>query len=152
MNQMAETIADLLLLEAVSLDLDARDVGEAIVAVAAPLARNGAVADFGAFCESVLEREKISPTSIGYGIAFPHARTDDVRKIVVAAGRFAQGVDFPGAAEPIRLVFVIGTPLRMVREYLGLLGSLAKALKDPGVRERLLGAASAGEFVEALRP
>jgi mannitol/fructose-specific phosphotransferase system IIA component (Ntr-type) len=149
---MRSAVADLLRPDHVTLDVEASDARAAILAAAAPLVRHPAVTDFAAFCQDVLERETISSTAIGFGVAFPHARGHHVQEIVMAAGRTAEGVLFPGAGEPVRLIFVIGTPLGMVREYLALLGSLAKVLKDPDVRRRLLGAASAGEFLEALRP
>lgn len=150
--RMTNAVSDLLRADHVTLGLKAREASGAILAAAAPLAENLAVTDFAAFCQAVLERETISSTAMGFGVAFPHARVDHVQEIVMAAGRSEEGVLFPGAAEPVRLIFVIGTPVGMVREYLGLLGSLAKMLKSPAVRQRLLSAATGDQFLEALRP
>ena len=149
---MQNAVSALLKPDHVTLDVEASEAETAILDVAAPLATNLAVADFAAFCQAVLEREKISSTAVGFGVAFPHARTNHVREIVMAAGRSAEGVIFPGASEPVRVIFVIGTPLGLVRDHLALLGGLAKVLKDPAVRQRLLSAMSAEEFLEALQP
>ena len=42
----------------------------------------------------MLEREKLSTTALGHGVAFPHARTTLVTEIVVAVGRSREGVLF----------------------------------------------------------
>jgi mannitol/fructose-specific phosphotransferase system IIA component (Ntr-type) len=44
--------------------------------------------------KAVLEREKLVTTGVGYGIAFPHAKTRAVKGIVIAFGRKNEGVDF----------------------------------------------------------
>jgi mannitol/fructose-specific phosphotransferase system IIA component (Ntr-type) len=147
---MANALSELLRPENVTLDLPPSEADAAILAAAAPLALRPAVTNFGAFCQALLEREKTSSTAIGLGVAFPHARMNHVTEIVMAAGRCSEGVAFPGADEPVRLIFVIGTPLGMVREYLKLLGGLAKVLKRAELRQRLLRAATAAEFVHAL--
>jgi mannitol/fructose-specific phosphotransferase system IIA component (Ntr-type) len=150
-HSMATTVLDLLTPDLLTLDLRASTAGDAIGA-AAPLARNPAVSDFAAFCAAVLAREEISPTAVGYGVAFPHARVNHVRQIVIAAGRSSEGIAFAGSLQRVHLILVIGTPLDMVREYLALLGGLAKLLKNIRVRERLMDAATADEFLAALRP
>jgi mannitol/fructose-specific phosphotransferase system IIA component (Ntr-type) len=148
---MAVSILDLLTPESLVLDLRGVTVGEAICDVAASLERNGGMVDFPAFRAAVLAREEISSTAAGYGVAFPHGRGDYVRQIVIAAGRSSEGIEFPGSLERVHLIFVIGTPPDLVREYLALLGGLAKLLKNAGVRERLMTAANAAEFFAVLR-
>jgi mannitol/fructose-specific phosphotransferase system IIA component (Ntr-type) len=148
---MAPSLLDLLTPDLVTLDFAAANAADAIRATAAPLAGNPAVSDFNAFCSAVLAREEMSPTAAGHGVAFPHARGNYVSEIVVAAGRSRDGVPFGASGEQVHFVFIIGTPLDKVRDYLTLLSGLARLLKDSAVRERLLSASTPEALLKALR-
>ena len=45
------------------------------------------VANYAGFYDELLARDRLDTTSLGNGIALPHARTDHVRRIVMAVGR-----------------------------------------------------------------
>ena len=51
------------------------------------------------FFELVMEREGKSSTVANGGVAFPHARTDLVERILLGIGRSKGGVTFPGHAD-----------------------------------------------------
>ena len=147
---MPITISSLLRPELVELNLTAGSMDEAISATAGLLAQRGEVLDFTRFCDELLMREKLCTTAIGNGVAFPHARSDSVREIVMAVGRSAAGVECEGGAQHVHLLFVIGTPKERVREYLALVGQLARQLKSSKLCEDLLEAKSAEEFLARL--
>ena len=148
---MSLSVFDVLKSERIALALQASTQSEAISATSRLLASSEHMLDFKGFEQEVLAREKLSPTALGNGVAFPHARTDCVDQIVMAAGRCREKVCFESSDEPVELIFVIGTPKNMVREYLGLVGDLARRLKLAPVREQLLKAATVAEFLAALR-
>jgi len=147
---MPITISSLLRPELVELNLTAGSMDEAIRATAGLLAQRAEVLDFTRFCDELLTREKLCTTAIGNGVAFPHARSDSVREIVMAVGRSAAGVEFEDGAQRVHLLFVIGTPKERVREYLALVGQLARQLKSSTLCEDLLKAKSAEEFLSRL--
>lgn len=147
---MLRTIDRLLTAPLIDLDLKARSPEEAIRDVAGLLASVPAVLDPQTFLDQVLEREKLSPTTTGNGVAFPHARTDAVSEIVMAAGRSPAGFPFAAQGPPIHFVFLIGTPTDSVRDYLALVGNLARILRDRDVREELLSVNSPENFVSVL--
>ena len=92
--------------------------------------------NFKGFYDELLARERVEPTTLGNGVAFPHARTDHVKRLVLAVGRSVSGVNFETSGETIHFIFVIGTPRRMVTEYLALVGAMARLLRhdeDAGV-------------------
>ena len=68
----------------------------------------------------------------------------------MAVGRSRDGVRFEQCGEIAHLIFLIGTPPDKVREYLGLVGKLARRLKMQSVREKLMRAPSAEEFLSLL--
>ena len=143
--------AALLSPDRVLLDLRADDEAAAIRSVAGVFAGHPEVTDPTKLAGEVIDRERLSSTALGYGVAFPHARTALVKEIVVAAGRSAAGVPFVGSPEPVRFIFVIGTPPDRAAQYLALVGTLARLLRSDAVRQKLLAAATPDDFVAVLR-
>jgi len=105
------------------------------------LSRSKKVTDADAFLNDVLAREELVSTGVGYGVAFPHAKSKAVRDVVFAFGRTTAAVDF-GALDgnPVRLVFLIGAPKEQEpsRLYLNLMAHMSFLMKDEGNRELLL--------------
>ena len=148
---MTFSFSELLSPAQVTLDLRATDEDEAIRTVTALLAGHPAVVNVDRLAAEVLEREKLSPTAMGNGIAFPHARTEQVREIVMAVGRSTEGVVFQGAAERVHFFFVIGAPPDRAAQYLALVARLARLLKNDAVRARLLAAPDASAFLNVFQ-
>src|SRR5262245_41486460 len=99
-----------------------------------------------AFLEQVLAREQTHPSVVENGVAFPHARTDLVDEILIGIGRSRAGVPFGENQQRAHLIFVIGVPERLLSDYLVCVGTLARLVKDPTTRSRLLNAGTAHEF------
>ena len=144
-------VAALLRPETINLNLQSRDKIGVLREVANLLAQSQRVANFEIFFSEILERERISTTALAYDVAIPHARTEQCTEILLAVGRSVAGVDFgvPNS-QPVRLVFLIGTPKQMVTEYLRVVGNLARLLRQDSLREKLITAADAREFIQLL--
>ena len=147
---MTSSPFELLAPSQVTLDLAADSEEGAIRAVTGLLAGHPAVVNVARLTAEILEREKLSPTAVGYGVAFPHARTEQVREIVMAAGRSREGVVFRGADERVHFFFVIGTPPDRATPYLALVARLARLLKNEAIRTALMAATHAGAFLKIL--
>lgn len=130
----------------VLLDLKETKRTAAIHEVAKLLEKDPDVLNFQSFYDELLARERLEATSLGYGVAFPHARTDHVKKMVLAVGRSSTGVLFENSGEKIHFIFVIGTPRRMVTEYLALVGAMARLLRSDEVRQKLMAAKTPEDF------
>ena len=148
---MTPPLSDLLVPSVLQLDLATPNEEEAIRTVTTRLSSHPAVKDVERLATQVLEREKLSTTALGHGVAFPHARTAEVTQIVVAIGRSREGVLFREAGQRVNFLFVIGTPPDRVAQYLALVGRLARLLKEETVRAQLLAATTAEEFLTPLR-
>jgi mannitol/fructose-specific phosphotransferase system IIA component (Ntr-type) len=86
-------------------------------------------------------------------VAFPHAKSDAVERVVFAFGRTVAGVDFQALdSKPVRLIFVIGAPREAEpsRVYLNLMARLSFLMKDEGNREALLTALSPSDVLAVL--
>jgi fructose-specific phosphotransferase system IIA component len=137
----------------IDLDLTAADKRSAITSMAEILSRSPNLTDGDLFLRDVLAREELVTTGVGYGVAFPHAKSDAVKAVVFAFARASEGVDF-GALDgkPVRLIFMIGAPKRQEpsRVYLNLMARLSFLMKDEGNRDLLLKTDSVEEVARLL--
>ena len=148
---MAVNLPDLLDPEQVALELTALTMEEALSQLVGLLHRNRQIEDKESFLAAVIKRERARSTVAGHGIAFPHARTDLVKNIVLGIGRSNPGVSFDDSGNLVHLIFLIGVPQQMVQDYLVCIGTLARVVNDDAVRSKLLSARTPAEFVEHLR-
>lgn len=135
----------------VALELREATAAEAILEIVELLRDNGKVDDFYKLADAVMEREGRSSTNTGEGVAFPHARTSLVDRLVLGIGRSKNGIPFGYSSEPVHLIFLVGVPQQMVTDYLVCVGALARVVKDKGRREALMAAETAEDFIEQLR-
>src|SRR3954454_24807013 len=135
----------------VVLELREQTAAEAILEIVERLRDNGLVHDFYRLADAGMEREGRASTNTGEGVAFPHARTDLVDRLVLGIGRSKNGIPFGYSSELVHLIFLVGVPQRMVTTYLVCVGALARVVKDKSRREVLLTTESAEEFVELVR-
>ncbi len=143
---MALVLADLLEERHVVLELVGRTRNEALREIVAAMN----VPDETAFLREVIAREELNTTLMPNGVAFPHARTDLVQRIVLGIGRSARGIDF-GPDGRAYLIFVIGVPRRMVNDYLVCVGAIARLVRNTETRSALLASETAAELIELLR-
>jgi mannitol/fructose-specific phosphotransferase system IIA component (Ntr-type) len=118
--------------------------------VARLLSTHPEVANFDGFYNELLARERLDTTYLGNEIALPHARTEHVKSIVLAIGRSDTGIHFENCNQTVRLMFILGTPKSNPTDYLMVVSTLCKILKEPANREALMSAATAEEFAAAL--
>src|SRR5438876_4121716 len=126
---MAIALADLLEEKNVALQLRARKQANALREIVQLLTANGKIDHPEEFLDAVLAREQANPSAVEHSVAFPHARTDLVDRIVLGIGRSRAGVPF-GKGQRARLIFVIGVRQRLINDYLICVGMLALLLKD----------------------
>ena len=143
-------IAGLLTAERINLNLASPDKPGALREVAS-LLTGGCISDFDAFFREILERERVSNTALGHNVAIPHARTDQCSQILIAVGRSAGGIEFEAKdGQPVRLIFLIGTPKQMVTDYLRVVGNLARLLRQDELRQRLLTVTDPTTFIQTI--
>jgi PTS system nitrogen regulatory IIA component len=87
----------------------------------------------------LLEREKISTTAIGEGVAIPHGKLPGVERVVGVFARSPEGVDFASLdGEPTHLFFTLIAPEDAATDHLKALARISRLLKDPSFRNRLM--------------
>jgi mannitol/fructose-specific phosphotransferase system IIA component (Ntr-type)/CBS domain-containing protein len=100
---------------------------------------------------AVSEREKLSNTSIGRGVAFPHARTDIVTGLYVALGIAPDGIyTSTPDNKPLHIVVLLLTPRNISRRYLQTLSGLAKLVRKADTMSSLLKIDSPVEVIDII--
>jgi mannitol/fructose-specific phosphotransferase system IIA component (Ntr-type) len=143
-------ISQLLKPEQIKLNLESGKRTGAIHEVALLLQSNPNMVQFQGFYDELLARERVESTCLGNEIAFPHARTDHLKGMVLAVGRSTPGILFETCNQTVRLIFVIGVPRRMATDYLTVVGSLARILKEVWVRQKLMEVTTPEEFIAVI--
>ena len=101
-----------------------------------------------ALVTALRDREALSSTGFGSGVAMPHARLATTRKFHVVLARAHQGVAFDAIdGEPVRLFMLVVGPEQERGAYAKLMGRAAKFLKAEA--DSLLGAADLPSAVTA---
>jgi PTS system nitrogen regulatory IIA component len=121
------------------LDLPAHSKEEVIAEIVRRMKENKAIKSESDLLKELNNRETQGGTSLGNGIAIPHARLKSLDKIIVAMARLSAGIHFDaGDNEPVRLVFILITPTDRAGEYLKVLAKLSKFLKEKKLLGQLL--------------
>lgn len=103
------------------------------------------------FIRGLNEREALSTTGIGDGIAIPHVKSDLIIKPVIIFLRSDAGIPWDSLDdEPVHLVFMIAVPENAEAEHLDILTRLCRWLMDDDLRSQLMQAKTATEVVELL--
>jgi PTS system nitrogen regulatory IIA component len=101
--------------------------------------------------EVLLEREKLGSTGIGYGVAIPHGKMKDLKKILVSFARSKRGVDFQATDEkPVHLFFLIVAPENSTASHLKVLSDISRILKEGEFRKKLIGAGDKDEIYQII--
>lgn len=144
-------ISELLQKESIALGRKPQDKADAIGQMVELLAKSGSLEDKKKFKQAILERERLSTTGIGEGIAIPHGKSSAVKRAALAAMVVPQGVDFASAdGASVHLLFMIAVPEEGAELHLEVLERLAAMLMDEDFRKRLTAAKDAAEFLHIL--
>lgn len=128
--------------ELILLDMEEKDKEGVIKRLTERLKEQGLVADAEAFVGDVMKREALGSTAMGNGLAFPHARTKATENLILAFGRLLEPVAFSQEKDgkAVRMVFLLGTPLKETAAHLEVLTALGRLVADKKVRKGILSA------------
>ena len=99
----------------------------------------------------LLERERISTTAIGEGVAIPHGKLREVERVIGIFARSLEGVDFASLdGGPTYLFFVLIAPENAAADHLKALARISRLLKDPTFRSRLMEGKTGREIFEII--
>jgi nitrogen PTS system EIIA component len=88
--------------------------------------------------DGLQERESLGPTGVGHGIALPHARLEDLSKIVGVFIRLEKPLDYDSVdRQPVDLVFGLFAPKDSGVDHLKALALVSRTMRDAAVVAKL---------------
>jgi PTS system nitrogen regulatory IIA component len=97
------------------------------------------------------DREALSSTGIGNGIAIPHCRIPNVRDFIVGVITLDRPIEFDSIdGQPVAIVAFIVGPESNTVEHPRILSGLSLRLNSPEGRAKLLAATTSQELLDAL--
>lgn len=88
--------------------------------------------------DGLQERETLGPTGVGHGIALPHARLEELDRIVGLFIRLEKPLDYDSVdRQPVDLVFGLLAPKDSGVDHLKALALVSRTMRDAGVVAKL---------------
>jgi PTS system nitrogen regulatory IIA component len=144
-------ITDFLNAEAIISDLAARNKQAVLNELAEKFTTAYGVQDGKRVLAVLLEREKISTTAIGEGVAIPHGKLPNIEQVQAVFARSKEGIDFASLdGEPTYLFFALIAPEDGAADHLKALARISRLLKNGIFRERLLKGNSGKELFDII--
>lgn len=142
-------IKDLLIKDAMIMDLQATTKKAAIDEMVQKMYDAGRISDVDVYKEGILNREAQTSTGLGDGIAMPHAKNSAVKEATVLFAKSKNGVDYESLdGQPTYLFFMIAAPEGANDTHLQALAALSRLLINPDFVAKLK-AAETPEQVQA---
>jgi mannitol/fructose-specific phosphotransferase system IIA component (Ntr-type) len=142
-------LADLLTEDRIRIPLVSRTKEEVLRELVALLAKTPQAAQ--PLLASVMERERKLSTGIGRGVAIPHGRSARAQGLEVAFGISAAPIDYGSLdGQPVRLFFLLVSPLDQPSAHCEALGRIARVLASESVTEGLLQAPNPASVLALL--
>jgi len=121
--------------------------------LAALFSASGEIRNEHKFYLDLVNREKKASTALGQGLAVPHVRSMQPRKLVLCFARSRQGVDyFSPDKQPVHLFFGVAAPSYDDKVYLRIYKWLAHAFnREEWLRDALMTAEQPGEIIRTIK-
>jgi len=88
--------------------------------------------------KAILQREEMGSTAIGSHIAFPHARINSIKHIIICIAISKEGVDFDSLdQESVNVIALLLSSQKEAGLHLKMLAFLARMLRDKYLVQRL---------------
>jgi len=144
-------IMDILVEDAVILDLGVRAKREVLAEMANSLAKVEPRVEAGRLLEVLLEREALQSTGIGEGVAIPHGKMVGLDRLLASFARSRQGIDFDSIdGQLTHHFFLLVVPEHSGGQYLKALARISRFFRDAAFRQKLTEAESLADVVRAI--
>lgn len=145
-------LTELLSVERIKIPLESQTKDELLRELVGVVAGSAGAPDREDVLRAVREREAVLSTGIGHGVAIPHGKSSAVGDLRMAAGRAAEPVDFDALdGQPVSLFFLLVGPESAAGPHIKALSRISRLVRKDEVREKLVAAQTAEEFLSALQ-
>ena len=142
-------VSEVLKKENIVTKLDAKTKEDALSALVDVLCASGNIKSRDEFLKDVLDREAVSTTGIGNGIAIPHGKSTNVSETTVAVGRLSSPVEWKSVDDaPVEFVVLLAVNDNdKTGVHVKLLSEMARKLASEENCKKLLNAKDADEII-----
>jgi PTS system fructose-specific IIC component len=134
------------------IDLRATTKNEALKELFRVIEKAPEITDNKKFEASIIERENVLTTGIGYEIAIPHVKIPSVRNFVMALGRNPDGIDFDSLdGRPVKIILMIASSDKQRDEFLKVLARVVLLFKEAPFRRKVLRAKTPEQIIALLK-
>lgn len=144
-------ITEIITSNLIDIDLKADNKDDAISQLTLRLEENGIISSVQNFLKDVKERERLTTTAVGFGVAIPHARSNSVNKpgiVVARCEKFQWDVEEDSR---VNLIFLLAVPEKVdYPEYMRMLASVSRMLVHEDFRASLINAKNVTEFISII--
>lgn len=145
-------LSKLITLDRVRVPINATEKEGVITELVDLVAETGGLVDRDAALDAVLKRENERTTGIGYGLAIPHGKSGGCKKLVMAAGKPAQPVDFQSLdGRPVTFVVLLISPPDQTGPHIQALARISRLMNIEEFRDAVDKATTAVELHEAIK-
>jgi len=131
-------IMDILVKDALILNLGVRTKRDVLAEMSAALAKVEPQIEADRLLEVLLEREELQSTGIGEGVAIPHGKMAGLDRLVASFARSPEGVEFDSIdGQPTHHFFLLVVPEHSGGQYLKALARISRFFRDAAFRQRL---------------
>ncbi len=144
-------IMDILVQEAVILDIQAQEKEAVLAELANRLAEVRPEIDGERLLQVLIEREKLQSTGIGDGVAIPHGKMPGLSRLVASFARSPAGVDFDSIdGQKTHLFFLLVVPEHSGGQHLKALARISRFFRDASFRKALEEATTVEDVFRAI--
>jgi PTS system nitrogen regulatory IIA component len=144
-------IMDILVRDAVILNLGVRSKREVLGEMSSALAKVEPQIESDRLLEVLLEREGLQSTGIGEGVAIPHGKLVGLDRLVASFARSVEGVDFDSIdGQPTHHFFLLVVPEHSGGQYLKALARISRFFRDAAFRQRLSEVETLDDVIRAI--
>lgn len=139
--------------QVIKIGLEAQNKHDVIVKLARILKKANYIDDVDLFVKDIYLRESEGITGIGQGIAIPHGKSSDVKRIGVAIGILKHGIEWESLDDEkvkIVILFAVSKNADAARNQLKLLSVFAGKLGNEEVVARLKKAKSVDDVIHTF--
>lgn len=145
-------ICDLVQKDLINVNLNSHTRDVVISEIVDQLYKNREIKNKKQIIESLLKREGLGATGIGYGVAIPHARIADLKTPILFIGVSKSGIDFSAVdGRPVYLIILFLTPLLESSLHLKILSKIGAMVNDKVFIKQLMAAPSNERLYNLLK-
>jgi len=144
-------LKEILTPDCVKVPLAAGDKHQAITELVELLHHNGLLEDYQTALKAVMDRESVRSTGIGRGFAIPHGRCPAIDRLIMAAGKPAQPIDFQSIdSRPVSIILLLVSPPDQTGPHIQALARISRIITDHDLRQKLFACSSPKQLYQHL--